>query len=69
MDSKLSKNKWLKFIDYIVVNGFHVTIEHIKGKEMFLANTLSRLVPMMHPFMSTKTGIIKLAKSSEFLLL
>ena len=29
-ESKLFENIWLKFMDYIIGNGFQVTIEHIK---------------------------------------
>ena len=34
-DSELSDNRWLKFVDYIIGNGFKVTVEHIKGKITF----------------------------------
>ena len=42
--NKLSMNKWLTFVDYIVGNGFHVIIEHIKGADNCLADKLSRII-------------------------
>lgn len=43
-DNKLSKNRWINFVDYIVGNGFSITIEHIKGSRNNFADILSRIV-------------------------
>lgn len=43
-DNKLSKNRWLKFVDYIVGNGFKVTIEHVKGDKNNVVDILSRII-------------------------
>ena len=43
-ENKLSTNRWLTFVDYIIGNGFNVTIEHIKGIDNFLADKLSRMI-------------------------
>ena len=42
--NKLSMNRWLTFVDYIVENRFHVSIEHIKGADNFLADKLSGMI-------------------------
>ena len=47
-DSNLSENKRLKFVDYIISDGFITTIEHIMGGNNILANKLSRLIKEAH---------------------
>ena len=42
--NKLSENRLLKFMDYIIGNGFKVTIEHIKGNNNLLENNLSKII-------------------------
>nr|ATZ69445.1 ORF3 polyprotein [Cacao swollen shoot Togo A virus] len=41
---KPSRIRWITFSDYLTGLGVQVTIEHIEGKENYLADTLSRLV-------------------------
>lgn len=42
--NKLSSDRWLTFVDYIIGNGFHITIEHIKGINNFLTDILSIII-------------------------
>lgn len=42
--NKLFANRWLTFVDYIIGNGFNVTIEHINETNNFLADKLHRMI-------------------------
>ena len=43
-DKKMSRRRWIKFIDTLVNSGYNVKIEHIKGKNNNLADMLSRYI-------------------------
>lgn len=42
--NKLSRNRWVNFMDYMVKTGTEVHIEHIKGKDNYGADKLSRII-------------------------
>lgn len=43
-DNKIGSLRWIRLTDYIVGNGFKVILEHIKGKDNYLADQLSRII-------------------------
>ena len=42
--NRLSKNRWVNFIDNVCRTGVDVKIEHISGKDNHAADLLSRLI-------------------------
>lgn len=55
-EKKITRIRWLHFIDRILNDGYHINFEHVKGKENALADALSRLenpveelVKALHP--------------------